>query len=558
MKRKTKKIILLILALSFLFRGSATLAAEIEILYPNVPGAEPPQIFMEKINSGEYERKQAFPLYLKYVYHLLIFTTGLACFYALVSGGVTYLISGVTTSAVQAKTALDKISAGLMGVGIILSTYIILQVLDPNLLVFEMESPGEITGGDIPAYEEMEVEKDTYVEIPMTGLVQNTKDWGELTFKESTDVWEITSVESEEVSIPQVAECLQILVNTCDCAAEADCEGEKLRCTHDCENPDSGCQPAEDFCEEEVDPCNIEIGNLCAAQGVGTPPNLREAITSTQSLLQFLIKEAREETRELAYAKARLEGAKKNEEVAEALIRDTMNAPLNYQTFAGIEDKNVKEIWSYEKPKTFAYDRVKPPYEPVAPSASMNELKNIAKMAEEATGVRAALILALLNHESGLNKFAGNGNYPDAFCYDQDTFENIWEEVKGLYPQYTIETIPVSGSGIYADVQHCGGAMGPAQAMPATWVWLKETVRQYMIDYAGYGTGDIISPWEYQEAFFVAGLHLKYRGGADSQKCSDEVAAVISYWGAPHGSLQNQIVENANAIAESYGWEKCK
>lgn len=377
---KIKKIFFLTLVL-FLSLQAGKVSA-IEIIYPPVPGADPPQVFMKEI-----EKTQAFPFYLQYIYHLLLSLAGIACFYALVSGGITYLVSGLTTSAVQAKTALDKISAGLTGILIILSSYIILHTLDPNLTLLYMGNPESIGGGDIPSYQEPERERDIYVEIPMAGLIENTKEWGEIVKKEADDVWRLTSVsDAENLTIPELSMCLQVLVNECNCALESDCgeysnPDDAERCSHGCEddtNTDDGCNAQEDFCENSVDPCDISetatgfpvedlctlsaygdyerntellcFGGECLSQNISLPNNLREAISSIQTQLEADIQQAQNEIQELLYAKSKLYKAKLEQEQAESLIRITLNTPINYQSFAGIEDKEIDRIWPYEKP----------------------------------------------------------------------------------------------------------------------------------------------------------------------------------------------------------------
>ncbi len=387
MNKKTKKIVLVLLALFFFFQSTPALA--IEVFYPPVPGAETPHVFMERI-EGTDEENQAFALYVKYVYHLVIFLSGIAFLYALIRGGITYMLSTISGSALQAKSGLDIISNGVIGILIVLSSYIILNTLDPNLLVFQIGDLDSVTGGGLPIYEEAGPERNIYTEIPMAGLIQNTKEWGEIVYEKSRDVWFITSVKADPytLTIPEVSMCLQILVNECNCAIQSDC-GEYLdpddaqRCSHGCEEyegsdcPDS---PSSSFCEDDVDPCDITelpdgfpISQLCTQsayaaygrdpdllcfsgecldQDIGLPDNLRDAINSMQGHLETLIRQAQIEIAHLLYVRQYLQLALNNQVAAENLIRDTLNRPLNYQTFAGIEDKDVEYLWPYLEPHT--------------------------------------------------------------------------------------------------------------------------------------------------------------------------------------------------------------
>jgi hypothetical protein len=76
-----------------------------------------------------------------------------------------------------------------------------------------------------------------------------------------------------------------------------------------------------------------------------------------------------------------------------------------------------------------------------------------------------------------------------------------------------------------------------------------------------------ISPWNYTDAFVFAALHLKHRGGADSQKCADERIAVCNYWGDTgcknYNNYATSVLQRANGIAQEKtaagksGWTMC-
>ena len=148
-----------------------------------------------------------------------------------------------------------------------------------------------------------------------------------------------------------------------------------------------------------------------------------------------------------------------------------------------------------------------------------------AKFAEQATGVRAALILAVLDRESALGSNVGrcqynvNPYYPDRAnnkttmhpTRDIPHFLAITGEL-GLDPENTLVSCPIPSDGAY------GGAMGPAQFIPSTWVLYEKAV--------GRITGSKpASPWRNSDAFIATGLLLSDNGAA-----TNELAAAARYY----------------------------
>jgi membrane-bound lytic murein transglycosylase B len=96
-------------------------------------------------------------------------------------------------------------------------------------------------------------------------------------------------------------------------------------------------------------------------------------------------------------------------------------------------------------------------------------------------------------------------------------FEQITQAL-GLDPNTTPISCSVSGNAVQA-----GGAMGPAQFMPSTWLNLNYKTRVETI------TGVVpANPWRIKDAFLAAGLYLK-DWGADSQVLKKEIGAVTAY-----------------------------
>lgn len=163
---------------------------------------------------------------------------------------------------------------------------------------------------------------------------------------------------------------------------------------------------------------------------------------------------------------------------------------------------------------------------------SFGEALEYAEQASAKTGVRAALLLGTLQQETRLGDFLGNGNWQTDSHPDRDRwiFPLIMKDL-GLDPN----AMPVSKAPSYG----WGGAMGPAQFIPSTWVlyagYVCNKVAQTCVydkskDKIGALTGNTPpNPYNPKDAFMAAAILLR-DNGADRGTYDAERLAALRYF----------------------------
>lgn len=167
---------------------------------------------------------------------------------------------------------------------------------------------------------------------------------------------------------------------------------------------------------------------------------------------------------------------------------------------------------------------------------SLNNAFDMARFAGKLTGVRPALLLAVLKVESNLGGNVGSGHYPDDMHpASRDAFVRITKDL-GIDPKVTpVSRRPRSGRG-------WGGAMGPAQIMPATW----ESIAPRLVSLLHKAVPD---PFNLTDAFVATAIFLSDRGAANQ---AQEYEAVNKYIAGPYWQYHTWYGDRVLAVAKEY------
>jgi len=147
-------------------------------------------------------------------------------------------------------------------------------------------------------------------------------------------------------------------------------------------------------------------------------------------------------------------------------------------------------------------------------SLKFGDALKYAQLATVKAGTRAALLLAMLKKESEWGTNVGTGTWrEDMHPRDHEAFLEITKKL-GLNPDIT----PVSRKPSYG----WGGAMGPAQFLPNTWLSYEEKIASL----TGHNPPN---PWNIGDAFIACAYKLA-KAGAGAQTYDSEWKAAQIYF----------------------------
>lgn len=279
--------------------------------------------------------------------------------------------------------------------------------------------------------------------------------------------------------------------------------------------------------------------------------NLFEALRSDKAQTEAEKVKLDKKKAEAAAARAAMEAAKKEVEIAnnekKTLLAASQSAEKSYAQV--LADRQAKAA----KIRAVLFPLVD------AGAIPFGTALQYAEAASAKTGVRAALILGILQQESNLGANVGrcvitdlstgqtknvtsgyvwsNGIHPTR---DLPLLQSILNKL-GRDPLSTRVSCPIAGIAGY------GGAMGPTQFIPSTWNLIASKVANAM----GKETAD---PWNPADAIMAAAYLLQGNGAAAGGYTAERTAACRYYSGRVCGTAShiaaygNQVMTRASTI----------
>lgn len=280
-----------------------------------------------------------------------------------------------------------------------------------------------------------------------------------------------------------------------------------------------------------------------------------DSISITQDKLQTVVEEMKRLKSDLGTQKENLEDKKtdlerlKNlQEIAKKSVdRDKSQKNTILKETKGQESKYQDLVKKSQKDLQAIKDQIG---YLIQNGVSAEEAVKYAQLAAIAAGIRPAFLLAELEQESALGRNVGR-------CYITDTTSGNSRKIttgqvfkRGINPTRDLALFlsitqelgkdpfqtPIScwpGSG-------WGGAMGPAQFIPSTWVG-------YAAQVARLVGRSIANPWNIEDAFTAAAVKLA-NGGATTKTRAGEVAASKAYYCGNSKSTKSGCVNYANSV----------
>ncbi len=265
--------------------------------------------------------------------------------------------------------------------------------------------------------------------------------------------------------------------------------------------------------------------------------SMAEVILGNQSLSDFFEEIDSFDTISLALQDSfrEIEGTKANTEGQKTVLEDKRTEEVELRTLQELEKRKI-EVQEAEKQRIVKLTKgVEAEYQKVIQTKEKSAAQirtelftlrgtdaipfekalQYATEASKKTGVRPALVLGVIAEESNLGENVGTGNWRVDMhpTRDRPVFEDIATRL-GLNP----DGLPVSKKPWYG----WGGAMGPAQFIPSTWILYETRI-------ANASGQNPPNPWDPRTAFIASAI-LLMDNGADKGTLQAERLAALRYF----------------------------
>ncbi len=235
---------------------------------------------------------------------------------------------------------------------------------------------------------------------------------------------------------------------------------------------------------------------------------------ATETEVKKLEEEKSEEVNLRVLQEAEKRKIVQNEEEKQQILTVTKGEEATYQKIIKAKEKTAAEI----RAVLFALRG--------SSAIPFGKAYELALRAEEKTGVRPAFLLGILTQETRLGENIGNCNLPE----DPEKYK--WQSIMkaprdtvpylditarlGLDPELMLLSCPQPGG--------YGGAMGPAQFIPSTWILYEDKIAEL----TGHNPPN---PWNTEDAFMASAILLRDNGAAKGGYANERLAALRYFAG---------------------------
>lgn len=280
--------------------------------------------------------------------------------------------------------------------------------------------------------------------------------------------------------------------------------------------------------------------------------DIRSAKTTAETEKQTLAKQQNQELDARYVVETKKKEVTKNEAEKKELLAITKNQEQAYQKVLAERQQQAERIRAALFPLRDTQ------------GIQFGTALEYAALASQKTGVRAAFILAILSQESDLGKnvgscFVSNITTGDGAGKNSGTFfEKVMKAPRDTVPFERItralglswSTTPVSCplGQTYNSSRGYGGAMGPSQFIPSTWVLYENRLAKAL----AVGTPN---PWDAKDAIMATALYMEDLGADAGTYTAERNAACRYYSGRACDSKKPANTGYGNSVmakAEDY------